>query len=251
MNSSLTNSTSKQFTENEFRVHLQNELTRRCRLNARYSLRSFARTLAMDASSVSQILGGKRRASAQMMERICAKIGWPEKSEASSSREGNYFLLSQDCFAAIADWYHYAILDLTLLKSFKKDPTWIARRLGITQTEAKMALARLLRLKMLEEKNGRLHKTQKHFVNYVPGQSSASHKEYQRQILRKALEAIDNCNAEEKDITAITIAADSRKFEEAKMRIKRFRRELCAFLESGDGDSIHVLAVQFFPLTKD
>jgi uncharacterized protein (TIGR02147 family) len=113
-----------------------------------------------------------------------------------------------------------------------------------------MAVARLLRLKMLEEKNGRLVKAQQHFVNYVPGQSSAGHKEYQRQILRKALEAIDDCAPHDKDITAITIAADSTKLEAARAKIKRFRRELCAFLESGDSDSIHILAVQLFPLTK-
>jgi transcriptional regulator with XRE-family HTH domain len=124
----------KHLSEPEFKTHLQNELTRRCRQNARYSLRSFARMLAMDASSVSQILCGKRRASARMMEKICAKIGWPERRPevgpeagpeeraAAGSQDSAYFLLSQDCFAAIADWYHYAILDLTLLKSFKKDP---------------------------------------------------------------------------------------------------------------------------------
>jgi len=255
--------TPSQLTESEFKTYLQNELSRRCRQNTRYSLRSFARTLSIDASSVSQILCGKRRPSALMMEKICAKIGWPEvRPEVRPERHsddrakvnsggGSYFLIGQDCFAAIADWFHYAILDLTLLKSFKKDPAWIARRLGISQTEAKLAVARLLRLEMLEEKGGRLIKTQHHFVNYVPGQSSAGHKEYQRQILRKALEAIDDCAPADKDITAITIVADSKKLEEAKVKIKRFRRELCAFLESGEGDSVHVLAVQLFPLTKN
>ncbi|MGZ3694339.1 MAG: TIGR02147 family protein [Bdellovibrionota bacterium] len=237
-----------QVSEAEFKAHLQNELGRRCRSNSRYSLRAFARVLELDPSSVSQIIAGKRRTSARMMTKICEKIGWPQSNDAVA---GEFELLSADAFAAISDWYHYVILDLTLLKNFKNDAQWIARKLGITRSEAQIALERLQRLGMLVKKNGRLVKGQGFYANYVEGQTSSAHKEYQRQILRKALDAIDSCAQEKKDITCITIAADSRKLPEAKTRIKKFRRELCAFLEEGESDSVHLLAVQLFPVTGD
>ena len=237
-------------SESEFNAHLQNELSKRCRSNSRYSLRAFAKMLELDPSSVSQILSKKRRASPQMMDKICAKIGWPMSSDASLPVQ-NFSLLSQDAFAAISDWYHYAIMDLTLLKSFKNNMSWIAKRLGISTTEARIAVDRLKRLELLVEKNGKLEKKQQQYVNYLEGQTSEPLKEYQRQIIKKALEAVDGCPAESKDITCITIAANPKKLALAKNKIKKFRRELCAFLEDGEGDSVHVLALQLFPLTKD
>ncbi len=234
----------------EFRAHLQNQLTNRCRANARYSLRAFAKTLELDASSVSQILSGKRKPSPQMIEKICAKVGWPAGRVPPAGSRSDYFLLTQDAFAAISDWYHYAILDLTLTKGFKSDTNWIASRLGISRAEAQIAVERLRRLGMLVEKGPKLAKAESHYVNYTPGQTSGAHREYQRQIIRKALEAVDICDPAEKDITCITIAANPRKLEAAREKIKKFRRELCAFLEDGAGETVHVMAVQLFPLTK-
>lgn len=234
----------------EFRTHLQNQLTNRCRSNSRYSLRAFAKTLQLDPSSVSQILSGKRNASPQMMEKICAKVGWPLSYHPQQKSNADYFLLTQDAFAAISDWYHYAILDLTLTKGFKSDTGWIARKLGISHSEAQIAVERLKRLGMLVEERKILKKGKSHYANYTPGQTSEAHREYQRQILRKALEAVDTCDPEDKDITCITIAANPKKLEAAREKIKKFRRDLCAFLEDGTGETVHVMAVQLFPLTK-
>lgn len=240
----------EQIPSEVFRAHLRNQLATRCRHNSRYSLRSFAKVIQLDPSSLSQILSGKRKPSARMMARICAQVGWPMEYEPVPKNRSDYFLLSQDAFTAISDWYHYALLDLTLLKGFRSDASWIAKRLGISKFEAQMAVERLKRLGMLIEKNGRLEKAERLYANYTEGHTSAAHKEYQRQIIQKALAAIDGCEPEEKDITCITIAADTKKLKAAKEKIKKFRRELCAFLENGEGDSVHVLAVQLFPLTK-
>jgi len=234
----------------EFRTHLQNQLTNRTRSNSRYSLRAFAKTLELDPSSVSQILSGKRKASPQMMERICEKVGWPPSYYPQPTNNADYFLLTQDAFAAISDWYHYAILDLTLTNGFKSDPGWIARRLGISRSEAQIAMERLKRLGMLVGEGKLLKKGKSHYANYSLGQTSEAHREYQRQIIRKALEAVDTCDPKDKDITCITIAANPRKLEAAREKIKKFRREICGFLEDGTGESVHVMAIQLFPLTK-
>lgn len=63
--------------------------------------------------------------------------------------------------------------------------------------------------------------------------SSSAHKNLQRQILQKAIDAIDNAHADEKDITAMTMAIDIKKNPEARKLIAKFRRDLCAYLEHG------------------
>ena len=120
----------KQELNLEFRARLQEELSRRMRVNERYSVRAFANSLDLDSSTLSQILSGKRSLSDNKMKEICEKIGIvaPGESRAYSS---DYNLLDLDSFAVISDWYHFAILDLTLLKTFKSDSNWIAQKLSI------------------------------------------------------------------------------------------------------------------------
>lgn len=232
----------------EFRTKLQEEFARRIRVNERYSMRAFANQLGLNSSTLSQVLSGKRHLSDQKIQSLCKKVGFSfPKSETAPI---DFSHIEVDTFAVISDWYHFAILDLTVLKSFKSDIKWIARKLDIQTHEASVAVDRLLRLGMLQLKNGKLSKTKDFYTNYSEGITSAALKEYQRQVIKKALFAVDNCPQERKDITSITIAADSKKLNQAKEKIKNFRRELCAFLESGDSDSVYHLALQLYPVTE-
>ncbi|RYZ92707.1 MAG: TIGR02147 family protein [Proteobacteria bacterium] len=231
----------------EFRERLQAEFARRIRANERYSMRSFANHLGIDSSTLSQIISGKRNLSEIKMSSVCTKLGIETPTDRSQGSEVS--TLSLDTFAVISDWYHFAILDLTLLKTFKPEPLWIARKLGIKEFEAIGAIERMKRLGLLVEEAGNLKKGQAFYTNYSEGITSAALKEYQRQILKKALFAIDNCPSDRKDITSMTIAANSKKLMQAKEKIKNFRRELCAFLEAGEKDSVLHLAVQLYPVT--
>lgn len=233
---------------NEFKLKLQAEFARRMRVNSRYSIRAFANHIGINSSTLSQILSGKRMLSIDKIITICKKIGITPPQDNTHNEE--YSMIDLDNFAVISDWYHFAILDLTLIKSFKADPKWIAHRLSIQPIEASHALERLKRLGLLIEKDGQLVKSKNFFSNYSEGATSAALKEYQRQIINKALIAIDSCAQDLKDITSITIAADSKKILQAKEKIKRFRRDLCKFMESGDRDCVFHFALQLYPVTN-
>ena len=238
--------------QSQLQIWLQAEFTRRCRANARYSIRAFAKNLQMDSSTLSQIMNGKRRVSAQLAAKLRQDIG-QTKPRAGASSVGAKILYEQvqvDAFYVIADWYHFALLDLVQVKNFRNEAPWIARRLGISTAEAKVATDRLLRLGLLIEKNKRLLKSKQNLTNYTEGVTSDAHKEYQRQVIGKALIAVDQCPQGKKDITAITIVTSAKRIAEAKEKIKLFRRELCSFLENGQGDSVYHLAVQMYPVTN-
>jgi len=237
----------KEVMQQEARVWLQNELSTRLRLNPRYSIRSFAKKLEIHSSTLSQILSGKRHISEKMIARFEKRIGSPFfKGEASP---GNYALISGDVFAIVSDWYHYSILELTHLKGFKTDIGWISRKLGISAGECQIAVDRLKRAGLLVQQGNTLRKAVSNYVNYEDGQTSEALREFQRQVIRKALMAVEGCPPERKDITSITIAADSRKLKEAREMIKKFRRQLCAFLERGEADSVYHMAIQLYPVT--
>jgi uncharacterized protein (TIGR02147 family) len=250
-------------TTSSFRQWLQSELTDRCRKNPRYSLRSFALLLDLEPSSLSKILAGKRNPTAKIIIKICERLSVgpfqtdcfvkaASKKQVSVScvEEKDYQLIAEDTFAYIANWYYAAILELTYTDELEEDPQFISRALGITVSEAKIALKRLIRLGLLTRNGSSLQKTNNFITNFAPGFTSSANKEFQRQIIQKALEAIDLVESNEKDITSMTMAIDMDKLPEARKVISKFRRDMCSFLEDGAQTRVYNLGIQLYPISK-
>jgi uncharacterized protein (TIGR02147 family) len=249
-----------------YRQWLRQELVERCRQNPSYSLRAFAKLLRLDPSTVSQLLSGRRNASAKLLAKICERLHATPAERAALLADArrkqkrafrgtdhvveDYKQLSLDAFALIADWYHYAILELTSVKGFQSSPRWIARSLGISATEATIALERLKRLELIEDRNERLVRTEAFITNDSGVSTAPALRKLQKDWIGKALMAIDATAPEEKDITSITMAIDVRKIEEARKLIAKFRRDLCAFLEDGEATAVYTMGVQLFPISR-
>lgn len=188
---------------------------------------------------------------------VCDKAGASPRDKAAfglikaaAIEDENYLQLKLDTFAIISDWYHYAILELTFVPNFKADSKWISRKLSITVEEAKTAVERLQRLGLLIEENGSLIKSSRGLTNQSEVDTSVAHRELQRQIINKALDAIDNCPADLKGITSMTMAIDMNKLPEARQLVRQFRRKMCALLEDGEQNQVYNLAIQLYPITK-
>lgn len=242
----------------QFRFWLQRQFTERCKRNPRYSLRAFAKSLSVEASSLSQILSGKRPISKKNMQALCEKLGASPQdlfsfglSQSGPTDFDVYNQISIDSFSIISDWYHFAILELTFISGFKSDPKWIARKLSITVEEVKSAIERMKRLGLLLEENGSLVKSAKFMTNQSSVNTSLAHKQLQRQIIEKALLAIDECPGELKDITSMTMAIDVSNLEKAKKLTQKYRRELCALLEEGEQTVVYNLGIQLYPISRN
>ncbi|MNK51262.1 hypothetical protein D3C87_701600 [compost metagenome] len=239
-----------------FRLWLQRQFTERCKRNARYSLRAFAKALDIDASSLSQILGGKRPLSKKSMQAICQKLSAAPQDLHHMGllkleiADESFLQVNLDTFSVISDWYHYAILELTYVSGFKADAKWIAKKLSITVEEAKSAVDRLKRLELLLEENGSLVKSSKFLTNQSAVNTSAAHRELQKQVIEKALVAIEDCDPEDKDITSMTMAIDKKNIAKARELTRKFRRDLCALLEEGEQTEVYNLGIQLYPVTK-
>jgi uncharacterized protein (TIGR02147 family) len=221
----------------------------------------------MDASSVSQLLNGKRRASRKVIEKICDRIGADGEQKqlfakiASDRRRGTadplsyslstkYSFLTKDQFSVISEWYHYAILELTFVQNFKSSASWIARSLGITTAVAQAAIERLEGLGLLTREKGRLVKTKKFITNFEPGMTSSALKNLQKQVIQMSADAIEMIPQGEKDITSMTMAIDVNKIDEARKLIAKFRRDLSQFMEDGPQSRVFHLGIQLYPVSK-
>jgi transcriptional regulator with XRE-family HTH domain len=248
-----------------FRGWLEREYLRRRERNPSYSIRAFSAYLNLAPATVSQLLSGKRKPSAKFVRKLLLRLeATPEEQTsillsidkkalavaAVPLRQEAYPIIASEVFRLIADWWHYAILELSATVDFKSEPAWIANRLGISVIETQQAIDRLMSLELMEKKNGKLVRTETFVTNYEEGMTSAALKQLQRHVIGKALAAVDETPSEEKDITSMTMAIDEKKLPQAKEMIKKFRRELSQFMETGKQTRVYNLGVQLYPVSK-
>jgi uncharacterized protein (TIGR02147 family) len=145
----------------KFREYLQEEFERRRRVNRRYSKRAFADYLAVDHSTLSQILRGRRPAPLDALRRWAEKLGLgaeetalyaaAETAEdmASLQQRLDHMHWLGEANSLIAQPAHWRLLQLIRAPDWRPDMRWAARRTGIALDQLNDALARLLRLGML------------------------------------------------------------------------------------------------------
>lgn len=250
---------------NDFRSLLQQELVKRCRKNPKYSLRAFAKALGIPSSALAEMLNGKRSITKKTIEKLGSKLGMElsvienmklahgSRKDQDEIDQANFRQLTLDQYALISDWYHYAILELIKVRSFQNDNTWIAKALGITKSQANIALERLQRLGLLEiNDSGEIEVSSIGFNTNISGNlTSTGARQLQGQILEQSLHALENFSIEKRSHTSMTMAINPSLIPEAKNRIAKFRRELCEFLESqGPQTEVYQMSLSLFPITS-
>ncbi len=254
----------------DFRLYLQTELLRRCKTNPKYSLRAFARALALEPAFLSKLLHGKRGITINVMRNIASRLALApsevkkfedaillKKSSKRQTRlpaspETQFQQLALDHFQMIADWYHYAILELVSVEGFESSPRYIARMLGISVNEANAAIERLLRLEYLElAADGSWTNHSGNNTTLGNDFTATAFRKLQKQVLEMALVALEEVPIEQRDQTSMTMAIDSAQLPEAKKMIKEFRRSFCDVLQkSTHRDSVYHLGVSLYPVTR-
>lgn len=254
---------------------LNNEFLSRKLINSSYSLRAFARDIDISPSSLSLILKGSQGLSVEKAKCIAKNIGMNKEQEGlfcdlveskhsrnkQKRKDAHQRILNQnknargvislDTFSVISDWFHYAILELMSLKNFKSDSNWIARKLSISVSEVKKAIVRLENQKMVVVEKGVFRATDSDTLSPSDFTSSAL-KKFHKQILNKAIMAIDEQELNQRDFSSITLAFDSADMKEAKKDILNFRRSFMKkYGSSTEKNTVYNLGISFFRLTNE
>lgn len=242
----------------KFRHFLRQTLVERCKANEAYSMRAFARDLKIDNSALSKIINGKRSLGRKVIERLSYELDLaPEQIEyylSNASEDLNDFQqITLDSFSIISDWYYYGILELIRLDEFNSDPKWIAKKLGLNINVVQEAIERLERVGLIEITNGNIIDISGGKSTNIPKSKTAyAFKKLQKQLLEKALSAVDEVDYEKRSNTSMTVAVDLEKLPEAVDEIKKFRRKMGKILGgSNKHESVYNLSIALYPLTKD
>ncbi|HVK62440.1 MAG TPA: TIGR02147 family protein [Bdellovibrionales bacterium] len=246
------------------RTWMLTEYAVRKKKNPSLSLRGFARYLGIPASRLSEVFSGKREMTPGMGVKIAARLAYdPETKKKflatiSSDKKSatdqvdipEFQQLTVDAFCVISDWYHFALLSLIETADFDSEPSVIAKRLGISVSEVRLALERLERLSLIEATKNSWRRTANNLTTTHDVRSTALRHGH-RQLLEKSIDALEDVEIEQRDITSMTMAIDPKKLPEAKKMITDFRRKLCGFLEKGKQSEVYALCIQLVPLTKE
>lgn len=257
---------------------IRRELELRTEKNTRYSLRAFAKSLGFEATVISQILSGKRIPSYKTAERLIQKLSlepgqakdflaslaevqkgrglermnqFMKETFAPSEVEGSTVQdLSIDYFRVIADWYHIAIMELTFVDGFQSNLNWIAKELEITVLEAKLAVERLLKLGLIESRNGKLIKTKERLTTADKAVTTPALRKHQKQLLNKAMHSLENDPIEIRSMSGMMMVADPSLIPEARKLIDECNKKVSRLLQSGQKTQVYQLQVSLYPIQK-
>jgi len=250
---------------------LRQILLKKMKANPAYSARAFARDIGVSPAFVTMILNGKKTINLNRAIEISQALKLAENEKQAllnaTMQESGLDLqvkskldrrdltdLSEEQFTVIADWYHFAIMDLVTTKDFKSDPKWIAKRLSLRPLEVEVAIGRLIKVGILKKVGSRLKKVLNK-VELPTKLSLTAVREHHKQMMERAKEQLtktDQKSFESRMISSMTFAADMSRIEEARKRVLDFQQELANFLSAGDEcTEVFQLNIQLFPHTKD
>ena len=242
-------------TRRAFKKYLNEEYLGRCQKNPSYSLRSYAKSLSIDPTFLSRIMKGEQSLTTKTIKRLMLEFDMSLESLLQITRNealSNIKFFSHAEFSLISKWYFFAILDLVDLPNFESSTSFVAKSLGLREFEASAAIEVLVEA-------GYLNISEEPWKNNLQASDWNNHdvtstekKNFQKQILKKAIEAVDEVEIADRYNSSLSLKFDRKLLPEVKKKILDFKEDLDTFIEesSKDKDSIFQLAIAFFPLTK-
>jgi uncharacterized protein (TIGR02147 family) len=150
----------------------------------------------------------------------------------------------------IADWFHFAILELTRLEEFRCDSRWIARVLDISVDEVNLAIQRLIRLGLLDMESADRWSDRSGDARVSVGSLAPETLQLQQdQSRRLSVAAVRSVPVTLRDHSTITLVANSAQLPRAVDLIARFRQQLVDLLQDGAADDVYQLEISLFPIT--
>lgn len=261
----------------DFSSYVAHFVKSRKEVDPTFSYRRFSRRLGLKSESLLRMVAsGKRKATPDLVFRIGSALGFNSKeleyaealaglqrarNLAEKSRYADKLrglspdsqpqLIEIDRLEFISSWHHIAILEMMELKDFKNDPIWISQRLGGTVSARAVidALERLKRVGLLRANpDGTLTRIAKS-LKTPPNIPSRAVRGFHRQMINKAIDAIEGQTVAERLLESMTLTIDATKLKAVCELAEEFRKKVAKVAQVGKGDETYQLNVQFFRLT--
>lgn len=263
---------------NDYRDWLRDILAERVQSNPHYSLRAFARDLAISPASVSLIINRKkglsRKKAAEVSRRLSLDTQEQELFQALVSLESARDEVDRNIarariaqitladqtrqiemavFRVMSDWQHFAILQLTSLREFKPDHGWIAGRLHLEIGVVEQSVSRLFRLGLLVSDESGGWKPSERVTFARSDIPSEALRNFHRQVIEKGLRAIRGQRVDERFLVSGFFAIRKQDYPAVVEKVRAAYREISrsSACTPGEGDELYALSMQLFSTTSE
>jgi uncharacterized protein (TIGR02147 family) len=245
----------------EFSEVLKREYARKKSRNSAYSLRAYARTLGISAGALSELINGKRALTLKTARKLFDKLELSEEEKAYLISSILYqdehqkidrpeHLLSREIFDIIAEPIHFLLLNLSECDGFAWDSGWIARKIDYSSIEIEAAIERLIRVGLIV-KRGSQYYVDDEFIISPEGIPSTAIKQYHREILERAIKAIDEQGLEQREFRGIGFAVDPSHLPLIKEEILSFMSAITRKYQTGKKSRTYHLELALFETTTE
>jgi len=253
-------------TEAYYLVKMREGLSLKQRINPHYSLRAYARDIGIHPATLSQIINGKRGLPFKDADFVTKKLNLGPKEQAlfkesllqkkssldtiKVSAEDTRVILDDSYYRIIAEWEHYAVLELFNLENFNRTKEEVAAKLDLTNNRTDVVIANLKTAGLIEiDEEGKLIKVHSD-VKTTEDISSQALRDSHKEALQLGLSKIESVAIDLRDFSSSTLAVDLSKIPEAKLIIRDFRRKMATLLSQGEKTEVYQIAIQFYPLSN-
>ncbi|MGE4132964.1 MAG: TIGR02147 family protein [Bdellovibrionales bacterium] len=229
------------------RFYLRQELELRQKRRPQYSLRAFARDMEISPSFLCEFLAGRQGLSRERVEWLGGKLGLSSEqqehfwdlieskfgrspsvrksarvrlAQRTQDDQGN---LSLEKFRLIAEWYHFALLEILGLPESRYTNLELAEILGISSAEVREAIHRLASLGLLELStvNGvSLIKVCDEVTSTVEQGASRAIQIAHQQTLQLHADQIEHKSIEERETLSVCLSIAQSDWEDLRRELK-------------------------------
>lgn len=231
--------------------------------NKKYSIRSFAKSLGVSPSLISQVFNDKKKISLGTYNRIKTHLNLnhiesENFNELFATRQKEDDLeyqklqrekLTLDQFTKISNWQSFAILSLAKMDNNKKGHYWIAKQLAIKKEDALNYYQNLLSSGMIKEEAEHFYRTTKSFEidQKVPSSIISN---FHKENLKKVINSIEQYSINERVLNSITISTSTELIPKIEKEMKVFCNRVDRLCEKeSKQNQVYNLSIQFSPLS--
>lgn len=242
--------------------------------NTQFSIRSWAQSLNLSGhATLSRYLKGNTKVQLQHIPHFSKNLNLRKKeaqyfevlvmiSYAKTESEKNYFIKKlielrpykkEDFlnFDFISDWINTAIIEMTSLKDFRLESSWIKEKLHFDVPEERIqrSIRHLINNKLIERNKDKIEKIYPRLTSINNNAKNKSIRKYHKQVLELAKTSIENQETSKRYLNSCTMTIKEENLPKAQEAILEFREKMACLLEEQSGDKTYQLNVQFFSLT--
>lgn len=159
--------------------------------------------------------------------------------------------LTKDHFEYYSKWYIVPIREILATKQLQLDAKSISEQLvpKVSEADVASALELLLRLGLVKRKDNRLVQVDE-LVSTGDEVSSSAVADYHKNMLALAADSIDAIERDLRDISSVTVSLSGDSIKELKTMIQKFRKNVLELSHQDQNKkNVYQVGIQMFPLS--